>query len=47
MMTTTYRPAVLADEPWLFQLHEDAHRELVEKAYGPWVVEQQQVSIVL
>jgi GNAT superfamily N-acetyltransferase len=41
-MTIAYRPAVQEDEPWLFQLHEDAHRQLVETAYGPWVVEQQQ-----
>ncbi|MBF4636198.1 GNAT family N-acetyltransferase [Agreia pratensis] len=42
-MTLLYRPASLPDdETWLFQLHEDAHRALVEAAYGPWVVEQQQ-----
>jgi hypothetical protein len=34
------RLATSDDEPWLFQLHESAHRELVEAAYGPWIVEQ-------
>jgi GNAT superfamily N-acetyltransferase len=38
----TTREAVAQDETWLFQLHEDAHRELIEAAYGPWVLEQQQ-----
>jgi GNAT superfamily N-acetyltransferase len=38
----TTREAVPTDEAWLFQLHEDAHRELIEAAYGPWVLEQQQ-----
>jgi GNAT superfamily N-acetyltransferase len=38
----TTRVAVAQDEEWLFRLHEDAHRELIEAAYGPWVLEQQQ-----
>jgi GNAT superfamily N-acetyltransferase len=41
-MTMTTREAVAEDEAWLFQLHEDAHKELIEAAYGPWVPEQQQ-----
>ncbi|MDQ0576539.1 GNAT family N-acetyltransferase [Agromyces albus] len=40
-MTITTRPATPADEAWLFQLHEDAHKDLVEAAYGPWIVAQQ------
>lgn len=36
------RVATVADEGWLFQLHEDAHRDLVEAAYGPWVTAQQE-----
>jgi GNAT superfamily N-acetyltransferase len=40
MMITT-RAAKSEDEAWLFELHEDAHRELVEAAYGPWIREQQ------
>lgn len=35
------RTATLDDDLWLFQLHENAHRKLVEAAYGPWSVEQQ------
>ncbi|WP_022887751.1 GNAT family N-acetyltransferase [Agromyces italicus] len=41
-MTITTRMATVTDEGWLFQLHEDAHKELVEAAYGPWIVVQQQ-----
>lgn len=41
-MTISTREATEADEQWLFQLHEDAHRDLVEAAYGPWIVSQQQ-----
>ncbi|PYY38996.1 GNAT family N-acetyltransferase [Curtobacterium sp. MCPF17_046] len=40
-MGITVRPATEADHDWLFQLHEDAHKELVEAAYGPWDPEQQ------
>jgi GNAT superfamily N-acetyltransferase len=40
-MEIEVRPATAADEAWLFALHEDAHRELVETAYGPWEQEQQ------
>jgi len=40
-MEVQLRSAVPEDRPWLFQLHEDAHRDLVEQAYGPWDVEQQ------
>lgn len=35
------RPALEADHEWLYQLHEQAHRELVERAYGPWEEGQQ------
>lgn len=35
------RPATSNDHEWLFELHERAHRELVERAYGPWEDEQQ------
>lgn len=35
------RPATTDDDDWLFDLHEQAHRELVERAYGPWHKEQQ------
>lgn len=35
------RPAVAGDRDWLFEMHEQAHRELVERAYGPWDDEQQ------
>jgi GNAT superfamily N-acetyltransferase len=30
------RPATTDDHAWLYHLHEQAHRELVERAYGPW-----------
>jgi GNAT superfamily N-acetyltransferase len=40
-MEIEMRRATSDDEPWLFQLHESAHRELVEAAYGPWIAEQQ------
>lgn len=40
-MAISFRAAVAADEPWLFRLHEDTHRVLVEAAYGPWIAEQQ------
>jgi len=35
------RPVTNEDRDWLFNLHEQAHRELVERAYGPWEAEQQ------
>ena len=35
------RPVTNEDRDWLFSLHEQAHRELVERAYGPWEEEQQ------
>ncbi|AZL11554.1 MULTISPECIES: GNAT family N-acetyltransferase [Brevibacterium] len=41
-MTISTRAATYKDEAWLFQLHEDAHKELVEAAYGPWIAVQQQ-----
>ncbi len=36
-----FRPAINTDHEWLYQLHEQAHRELVERAYGPWEEDQQ------
>ncbi len=41
MSTITFRPALPDDYEWLFRLHEAAHRELVERAYGPWGEQQQ------
>jgi len=38
----TVRTAGRADRGWLYELHEQAHRSLVERAYGPWHDEQQQ-----
>ena len=35
------RAATNGDHAWLYELHERAHRELVERAYGPWEEEQQ------
>ena len=35
------RPATPDDHAWLYDLHEKAHRELVERAYGPWAEAQQ------
>jgi len=35
------RPASAGDHEWLYDLHESAHRNLVERAYGPWEDEQQ------
>jgi GNAT superfamily N-acetyltransferase len=35
------RPATDDDRDWLFDLHERAHRELVERAYGPWDEDRQ------
>ncbi|MGH3331397.1 MAG: GNAT family N-acetyltransferase [Nocardioidaceae bacterium] len=35
------RPAIADDHEWLYDLHEKVHRELVERAYGPWETEQQ------
>lgn len=35
------RTALAADHEWLYELHETAHRELVEQAYGPWDAVQQ------
>ena len=35
------RLAVETDHEWLYRLHEQAHRELVERAYGPWEEGQQ------
>lgn len=40
-MDIRFRSATDADESWLFELHEDAHKELVEAAYGPWERAQQ------
>jgi GNAT superfamily N-acetyltransferase len=37
----SFEPATAADHEWLFHLHEQAHRELVERAYGPWEEGQQ------
>lgn len=42
VMEIEFRQATRADEQWLFCLHESAHRDLVQAAYGPWVTEQQQ-----
>jgi GNAT superfamily N-acetyltransferase len=41
-MEIELRPATPADEEWLFGLHEAAHRDLVEAAYGPWVAAEQE-----
>lgn len=35
------RPATPQDHAWLYELHERAHRRLVERAYGAWEDEQQ------
>ncbi|MFH8739199.1 MULTISPECIES: GNAT family N-acetyltransferase [unclassified Streptomyces] len=35
------RLATEEDHQWLFKLHEQAHMELVERAYGPWNQDQQ------
>ncbi|MFF1733849.1 GNAT family N-acetyltransferase [Streptomyces sp. NPDC058247] len=35
------RLATEEDHQWLFELHEQAHSELVERAYGPWNQDQQ------
>ncbi len=35
------RPITAADHEWLFQLHDASHRDLVERAYGPWEDAQQ------
>ena len=40
-MKITMRQATTTDHSWLFDLHESAHRALVEQAYGPWDHEQQ------
>ena len=40
-MDLRFRSATGDDESWLFELHEDAHKELVEAAYGPWKRAQQ------
>ena len=40
-MTIDIRAALNTDHEWLFELHETAHRELVEQAYGPWDAVQQ------
>ncbi|MFE3413304.1 GNAT family N-acetyltransferase [Streptomyces mirabilis] len=29
------------DHQWLYELHEQAHKALVERAYGPWEQDQQ------
>jgi GNAT superfamily N-acetyltransferase len=35
------RSANVSDREWLFALHEEAHKALVEEAYGPWVQPEQ------
>jgi len=35
------RPSDSNDLDWLYDLHEEAHRDLVEQAYGPWKEAQQ------
>ncbi|WP_165372738.1 GNAT family N-acetyltransferase [Pengzhenrongella frigida] len=35
------RASTDADRDWLSVLHEQAHRDLVERAYGPWIAAQQ------
>ncbi|MER6126272.1 GNAT family N-acetyltransferase [Streptomyces sp. NPDC001795] len=35
------RLATQEDHQWLYELHEQAHRTLVELAYGPWKEDQQ------
>lgn len=35
------RSALSSDHEWLYDLHVSAHRDLVERAYGPWEEEQQ------
>jgi ribosomal protein S18 acetylase RimI-like enzyme len=37
----SFERATAADHEWLYRLHEQAHRELVERAYGPWEEGQQ------
>ncbi|WP_326604319.1 GNAT family N-acetyltransferase [Streptomyces sp. NBC_01800] len=40
------RLATQEDHQWLYQLHEHAHKELVERAYGPWMQDQQRAFFV-
>lgn len=40
-MDIWFRSTTDADESWLFELHENAHKELVEAAYGTWERAQQ------
>lgn len=40
------RLATQKDHQWLYELHEQAHKELVERAYGPWKQEQQRAFFV-
>ncbi|MGW5271675.1 N-acetyltransferase family protein [Streptomyces sp. NPDC004044] len=35
------RLATEEDHQWLYELHEQAHKALVERAYGPWEQDQQ------
>ena len=37
----SFERATPEDHEWLYRLHEQAHRELVERAYGPWEENQQ------
>jgi ribosomal protein S18 acetylase RimI-like enzyme len=37
----SFERATTADHQWLYRLHEQAHRDLVERAYGPWEESQQ------
>ena len=37
----SFERATAAHHEWLYRLHEQAHRELVERAYGPWEEGQQ------
>jgi len=39
------RSADARDQNWLFNLHELAHRELAEAAYGPWIEAEQLIFI--
>ena len=40
-MKASFQPATAADHEWLYRLHKEAHRDLVERAYGPWEEDQQ------
>ncbi|MEU1537448.1 GNAT family N-acetyltransferase [Actinacidiphila glaucinigra] len=45
-MSVEVRLATEEDHQWLYELHEQAHRALVERAYGPWKQDQQRAFFV-